>query len=100
MERVVVYVDELEAGELLRLSLMERRTASGMARQLLREVMEARWAVSGRPPGTVPQLGVDVGEPRSDEAPPFASAPRHEFLPQKLNALRCKVCGGKAGEHR
>lgn len=94
-----MYVDEVEAGELLRLSSMERRTASAMARQLLREAMEARWAASGRPPGTVPQLGSEVGNPGSDETPPFASAPRHDFLPQKLNALRCEVCGGKAGEH-
>ena len=42
---------------------MERRTASAMARQLLREAMEARWAAAGRPPGTVPQLGAEVGAP-------------------------------------
>jgi hypothetical protein len=29
-----------------------------------------------------------------------SSSTGHEFMPQKLNALRCEVCGGKAGEHR
>jgi hypothetical protein len=62
--------------------------------------MEARWAASGRPPGTVPQLGAEVGEPVWDEAPQFPLPAGHEFAPQKLNALRCEVCGGKAGEHR